>query len=568
MLVLRRTPRWLPFAAVAAMLALVALALGPAHVVQLAARAARAPSELRDLPAAAAWSLLRLFLAYLASLGFAWAVAYPAATRPRSARVLLPLLDIGQSVPVLGFFPAAIFLFVTLLGGGRLAFELASVFLVFTSQVWNMAFGIYESLSTIPPDLRLAARSLGLQGGLELQRLLIPACIPRLVYNSIVSWSNGWYFLIASEILTVGHVNYTLPGLGSLLSQALAQGRLSIAAVALATIILLVLVLDFVVWRPLSRWAERFGYQTGADEGAAPSAFQSVLPNLALPLVVRVSRALLLLRRWLPAPPWDRAGRATRDFFVGSWPWLRWPLSAALIVMALAALWATVAVLLPPWPAEARRLPLALGLSTLRVLAAYLLALAWVVPVALWASESRVWSARLSLLAQVGASIPATAFFPVLVALLVGRFGGMEAVSVLLALTGMQWYLLFNFLSGVRGVPQDLRESLRSMGLGRGAIYRKLVLPVALPSLVTGSVAAWGGGWNALILSEYVVFRERSYEVTGVGALIDRATYVTGDRTLLLLSVAALVITVVLINRLIWQRLYSHVNKRYQLEGA
>ena len=173
----------------------------------------------------------------------------------------------------------------------------------------------------------------------------------------------------------------------------------------------------------------------------------------------------------------------------------------------------------------------------------------------------------LSVIAQVGASVPATAFFPVLVALFVGRFGGMEVISVALALTGMQWYLLFNLLAGVQRVPQDLKESLRSLGLSRTEIHRRLVLPASMPSLVTGSVVAWGGTSNALILSEHVVYRGRVFEVLGVGALLNRATFGTGDRTLLFLSLAALVVTVVMFNRLVWDRLYRYVHMRYRLEG-
>jgi NitT/TauT family transport system permease protein len=226
-----------------------------------------------------------------------------------------------------------------------------------------------------------------------------------------------------------------------------------------------------------------------------------------------------------------------------------------------------VRALLPPWPHEAASLPLALLYSFLRINAAYVLALLWIIPVSLWASDHPQGARVLSTVAQVGASVPATAFFPVLVAMLVGRFGGMEAISVLLALTGMQWYLLFNMLSGVQRVPNDLRESLRSLGLSRREIHLRLVLPACMPSLVTGSVVAWGGTWNALILSEYVSYRGQVYQVTGLGAALNRATFQTGNRTLLFLSLALLVVTVVAFNRLVWDRLYRYVQRRYVLEG-
>ena len=222
--------------------------------------------------------------------------------------------------------------------------------------------------------------------------------------------------------------------------------------------------------------------------------------------------------------------------------------------------------LLPPWPPETARLPVALALSFLRITAAYAIALLWIVPVTLWVSDHPRAMRTLSLLSQVGASIPATGFFPVLVALLVNRFGGMEFISIALALTGMQWYLLFNLLAGVQRVPFDLRESLRSLGLSRGEIHRKLVIPACMPSLVTGSVVAWGGTWNALILSEYVVYKGRVYEVLGIGQMLNRATFGTGSRALLFLSLALLVVTVVAFNRLVWDRLYRWVNDRYRME--
>lgn len=563
----RRAPGWLPIAAVAIVLALAALPglfLSPRPVLRIAADLIPPPAKFADLPAAAAWSLMRLTGAYLASLAFSWFVAYRAATRPAEARFILPLLDVGQSVPVLGFFPAAVFVFVGVLGGGRPALELASMFLIFTSMTWNIAFGIYEGLTTIPAETRAAVQSLGVRGVLLWRSLLLPACVPSLVYNSILSWTNGWYFLIASEIIAAGPVQYDLPGLGSVLSVAFARGDLKLATAALITLIAVVLVIEFAVWRPVRAWSSRFRYDT--QSGGGEEAMR--LPHLGLPALVRPFRAgaralwsrLPLARANLV---WTSAGRAGSKV----WRVARWPLGVGVALYVALALVGVVRALLPPWPAEAAALPLALLLSFLRINVAYLLALLWIIPVVLWASDHPRGARLLSTVAQVGASIPATAFFPVLVALLVGRFGGMEAISILLALTGMQWYLLFNMMAGVQRVPNDLRESLRSLGLSKGEIHRRLVLPACMPSLVTGSVVAWGGTWNALILSEYVSYRGEVYQVTGLGAMLNRATFQTGDRTVLFLSLALLVVTVVTFNRVVWDRLYRYVQRRYVLEG-
>ena len=562
----RQPPRWLPILSVAAFLALAGLFLhGPQRVLSLARGVVRAEPSFRELPAAASWSLLRMTASYALSLAVAWTAGAWAAASPRAARIILPLLDVGQSVPVLGFFPAAIYVFINLLGGGRVALELAAIFLIFTSQAWNLAFGVYEGLTTIPAETRAAVDSLGVRGLLRVRALLFPACVPTLLYNSILSWANGWYFLIACEIIVAGPVQYDLPGLGSTLSRAIAKGDLRLAVAALAVLVAIVLALELLVWRPLRTWSRRYRYDTQATEDA-----EGVLrlPSLGLPALVRPLRAATRsLWSHVPLALVNRGVEAAAGRLARAWRVLRWPAAVAIALLGFAAVAATVKVLLPPWPRDVASLPLALVFSFLRITAAYVIAMLWIVPVALWAGDHARGMRVLSIAAQVGASIPATGFFPVLVALLVDRFGGMEIISVALALTGMQWYLLFNLLSGVQRVPQDLRESLRSLGLSRGEIHRRLVLPACMPSLVTGSVVAWGGTWNALILSEYVVYRGRVYEVLGVGALLNRATFGTGSRSLLFLSLAALVITVVTVNRLVWDRLYRFVQDRYRMEG-
>ena len=560
----RPQAHWLPIAIVALCLALATLVQGP-RALQIARHVVREPG-FGDLPAAAAWSMWRMTASYVVSLAFAWVVGYSAATNPRAARILLPLLDVGQSVPVLGFFPAAIFLFVGLFHGGRFGIELASIFLIFTSQSWNLAFAVYEGLSTIPIETRAAADSLGVRGVLLWRTLLLPSCVAPLVYNSILSWANGWYFLIASEIIVAGPVEYDLPGLGSMMSRAFASGNLRLAVGAIVVLVAIVLALELLVWRPVQAWSRRFRHDTQAPEEASVAMLR--LPDLGLPALLRPLR-LAARAAWarLPLARANRWASAIAGAVLASWRLLRWPVVAAFGVGGVLGVIAIVRALRAPWPPEAGVVPVALLFSFLRINAAYVLALLWTIPVALWASDHPRGARALSLVAQVGASIPATAFFPVLVALLVERFGGMEIISIVLALTGMQWYLLFNLLAGVQKVPSDLRESLRSLGLNRSAIHRKLVIPACMPSLVTGTVVAWGGTWNALILSEYVAYRGKVYEVLGVVALINRATFKTGSRTLLFLSLAALVITVVAFNRLVWDRLYRHVNERYRMEG-
>jgi NitT/TauT family transport system permease protein len=243
-----------------------------------------------------------------------------------------------------------------------------------------------------------------------------------------------------------------------------------------------------------------------------------------------------------------------------------WGGVAAGLVFGIRGILALAHALAFPWPEEASRIPLYLGLSFLRLAAAYAISLAWTVPLALWAGANPRVSRVVAPLAQIGASLPATALFPLIVVLVIRTAGGMNLASVLLALTGMQWYLLFNLMAGVRTVPSELREAARALGLSRWMTWRKVDLPALIPSLITGSLTAWGGGWNSLIVSEYLVYREEVYSVPGIGSLLDRATYVSGDQKLILITLIVLTGTIVLLNRFVWHRLYVLGADRYKID--
>jgi NitT/TauT family transport system permease protein len=240
---------------------------------------------------------------------------------------------------------------------------------------------------------------------------------------------------------------------------------------------------------------------------------------------------------------------------------------ALLLLYAVAdGLIALVRELIEPWPLQARQIPAATGASILRLMAAYLISLAWTVPCAIAASESPRFARRLTPIAEIIGSVPATALFPLIVLFVIRLTGGMNFASILLILTGMQWYLLFNLLAGVSQIPADLKEAARSFGLSQIATWRRLTIPAMLPSLLTGSITAWGGGWNALILSEYFVYRGRTYQVFGLGALLDDATYQAGSGVMILLTLLSMVLVVVLLNRLVWRRFYDVATERYKID--
>ena len=506
-------------------------------------------------------SLARLGVAYVLAVTLALGTGHLAARSPFARRLILPTLDVLQSVPILGFFPAAVAVFITITGGSALGVEAAAVFLIFTSMFWNLAFSVYETLITLPEDLKLAAESFGIRGPMRWRRLILPAVAPNLLYNSILSWSNGWYFLMASEIIAAGHARYTLPGLGSYLGQAIAEGRNDQMILALLALLVTTLAMHLLVWSPLETWAERFH----VDETGNRPRVSRIARVLSRSRMVRwfARRAVPPVARWA-AWSWarllDLPGRFGSAAAVAS--------GAGAVALLLFGAWrAAQFVFSKPLSAEARDIPVSLALSFGRVAIGVGLAVVLAVPLAyLTFRRARVRQVVLSAL-QVLGSVPATAFFPLIAALMV-RFGlGMNLGSILLVLTGTFFYVAFNVLSGAASIPKEMNEAADVLGL-RGTTYLKRVfVPAILPSLVTGCVTAWGGGWNAIIFSEYVVAAGKLHSVRGIGATLDRATYVTGDLQLVTLSLVSMVALVILVNRVFWDPLYQHVAARYKMES-
>jgi NitT/TauT family transport system permease protein len=526
------------------------------------------------LPYYAFCSYYRMLSAYAIALIFSLIYGPMAASSRAAERVLLPAIDIAQSVPVVGFFPAAIYFFVAVAHGGRLGVELAAIFLIFTSMAWNMALGVFESVRTIPADSLEALEAFAASRWLRLRRLILPACVPKLVYNSILSWMAGWYFLIACEIISAGPAHsYQLPGLGSFLMSAADKGRWGEMIAGLLALLTVIVLMDAIVWQPLSIWAEKFRYEFAAT--TEPMRSLGMLDALSAigPAITRVIRSLLRpLFRSI-----RRAFRSTPPFNPSAHPGMMRVANYAriaaligflvLVVYAVAdGLVALVHTLMEPWPAVARSIPAATVCSILRLSAAYLISLAWTIPCAIAASQGQRFARRLLPIAQIVGSIPATALFPLIVVFVIRITGGMNLASILLILTGMQWYLLFNLLAGVNQIPADLKEATHAFGLGRLATWRKLTIPAMIPSLLTGSITAWGGGWNALILSEYFVYRGRTYQVFGLGALLDDATYHAGSGVMILLTLLSMVLVVVLLNRLVWRRFYDVATERYKMD--
>jgi NitT/TauT family transport system permease protein len=525
------------------------------------------------------FSFLRMSAAYALSLAFAVAYGYYAASRKTGERILIPVLDVLQSVPILGFFPFAITFFVKLTGPGSfLGPNLASIFLIFTSMSWNLAFGVYESLKGIPKELQEAADAFGIRGPQRFRTLLIPSTVNRLVYNSVLSWAGGWFFLVAAEVFSAGAgTTEQLPGIGSFLAKAALSGNGDALLAGFILLVLLITFLDLAVWRPLGRWAERFRYDqtpsreaeiTGLRRGS--STFRRAVGLVARGVrsgVSAVASPFLGLAeaasRPAPVVTQRRLGRGLVGWVVlGGILVLVWLL---LIVLVEDSYHILTGPILPGVVDQIRFLPLALGASFLRVVLGYLASVSIALPLALLIYR-RPRAGKVVLPAvEIVASVPATALFPLLVFALVPSVG-LEGTSILMLVTGMIWYLFFNILSGLRAIPPDLEEAAASFGLRRDQYYRRLVLPAMFPALVTGSITAFGGGWNALIVAEYFSSGTRTFQVPGIGDLLNIGNNEAGGLPLLLVALFTLILTVVSVNEVLWKPLYRRALERFRYD--
>ncbi len=510
------------------------------------------------LPLYAMYSLTRMTAAYLLSLVFAVAYGYVAACSRRAERILAPVLDILQSIPILSFLPPVVLALTGLFPRSGLGAELASVLLVFTSQAWNMAFSFYHSMLTVPRELREVARMYNLSPWQRFRQLELPFATVGLVWNSMMSWAGGWFFLMAAEMFTLGDRSFQLPGLGSYLQQAANHGDLRGIVGGIATLVLLIAGLDQLLWRPLIAWADRFKVETVGNGTPPRSAVLIMLRRSHLvewmmgflfsPLVERADHLLshVAATGSIPAP---RVGRRVAGYLIGG----------AVVALIAFALWRALGVLASTPRTEIERLPAAALFTTLRVAASLLLSCLWTIPLGVFIGMNRAWANRLQPVVQILASVPATALFPIVLLWLGSRLAW---GSVLLMLLGVQWYVLFNVIAGAMSIPEDLKEVTALFRLGRLERWRTLIIPGIFPFLITGLITASGGAWNAAVVAEYVQFAGHTVFTVGLGAEIARASQ-DQEYGLLLSATLTLSLLVVLVNRLFWRRMYRLAETRY-----
>jgi NitT/TauT family transport system permease protein len=528
-------------------------------------------TDIRNIPYYAGRTVLRMWVAFGFSLLFTFAVGYAAAKNRIARSIILPTLDILQSVPVLGFLSITVTGFMALFPGSLLGVECASIFAIFTGQVWNMTFGFYHSLVTIPNDLGEAATNFRLSRWQRFETLEVPSSMHSLIWNSMMSFGGGWFFVAQSEAITVLNKNIKLPGLGSYMATAVEKGDNTAAVWAIIAMLAVILASDQFIWRPLLAWADKFKMEL-VESGQKPESwlysflrrayiFSWIEEKILEPVSDAITRLKIRVSalQVIPENPRKLASRWTLRILgavVGVY------LCYQVILGVLAAVDAVYNHV--TW-SEFGHLCF-LGLLTMgRVaLMTVLATLIWT-PIGVWIGSKPDIARLAQPFAQIAASFPVNMTFPFVVGFFVAAHIGINWGSILLIAMGTQWYILFNVIAGAMAIPNDLKEAARTYGLKGWELWRTLILPAIFPFWVTGACTAAGGAWNASIVAELATWGDTTLRADGLGAYIAEATQ-KGDTPMIICSIAVMCIFVVVTNKLLWRRLYGYAEKRFHLD--
>jgi NitT/TauT family transport system permease protein len=552
----------------------VVLVLGVLVVLAEAGRGLAMPLDTLDttpigldpgnLPGYAARTALRMLTALLLSLVFTFTYATLAARSRRAELVLVPLLDILQSVPILGFISVTIVFFMSLAPGRVLGAELAAVFAIFTSQAWNMAFSFYQSLRTVPDDLVEASRCFHFGAWMRFWRLDVPFAMPALVWNMMMSMSGGWFFVVASEAITVGDTTVTLPGIGSYIALAIAQRDLGAIAWAIGAMLVVITIFDQLMFRPLVAWADKFRFE---QETGVPPPTSWVVTMVRGSRLVRMAAApVAAAMRWSYriAPKGRAAGHDKLRSSAGAvWADRAW--AATVLFVVAVAVWQIARYVLSGVPLAEVATTIVLGLATMtRVFVLIAVAsLIWV-PIGIRIGLSPRLARIVQPIAQFLAAFPANLLFPIAVSGIVSfRLDPNIWLSPLMIL-GTQWYILFNVIAGATTIPSELRDVAANLKVRGWLWWRKVALPAVFPFYVTGAITASGGSWNASIVAEVASWGQNRLEAVGLGSYIAKATE-AGDYHRVVLGIAVMSAFVVVINRTFWRPLYLHAERKFRL---
>ena len=516
------------------------------------------------LPKYTFFSMMRGLAAYVISLFFTLVYAFWAAKDARAEKLLIPILDILQSIPVLGFMPGLVLALVGLFPHSNLGLELAAVIMIFTGQAWNMTFSLYHSFKSVPQEFQEAGTIYGFSWWERLKWIELPFGTTGLVWNSMMSMAGGWFFLMITEAFQLGDQDFRLPGLGSYMSVAVEKGSTPAMIYAIVAMVLMIVFLDQLLWRPVVVLAQRFRIED-TSQGDAPRSW--LLRMLRRSRLIRLWEARRVHRKHVLGPsavrkpqPEVSVRHSQRHY--------RWVANCALAGLAALILWGAVELVM--FLAAVSRgewvyLTKAGGLTLSRVLISTVLGTIWAVPAGLAIGLSDRLSRIFQPVVQVAASFPAPMLFPVVI-LALAHFGiGLNYGCVVLMLLGTQWYILFNVIAGAMAIPSDLKEAATSFHLSPWQRLTSLYLPASFPYLVTGWVTAAGGAWNTSIVAEYYNLNGATLSTFGLGATISKAAY---DRNLTLLAASCLLMSAIVVtfNRLVWKRCYKLAFTRYSLD--
>src|SRR5262245_49419591 len=520
--------------------------------------------EPTHLPEYAARTTLRMLLALGLSLVFTFTYATLAAKSKRAEVLLVPLLDILQSVPILGFVSVTVLFFMSLAPGRVLGAEFAAIFAIFTSQAWNMAFSFYQSLRTVPTELVEVSRTFRLSGWMQFWRLEVPFAMPQLIWNMMMSMSGSWFFVVASEAINVGDTTIMLPGMGSYIALAIEQRSLAAVGWAIGTMLVVILIYDQLLFRPLVAWADRFRFEQ--EVGVAPPKSWVLSTLRRSGVVATLTRPLSVVwQRSFQRPPLGAGNKLAqaRSHERPSWSDRGW--TALVVIMAALALWQVGRFILAGVSLTEVSKAVLLGLATLtRVIVLISLAsLIWV-PIGVWVG-TRPRAARIfQPVAQFLAAFPANLLFPVVVSAIVVLKLNPDIWLSPLMILGTQWYILFNVIAGATAIPSELRDCGTNLGVCGWLWWRKIALPAVFPYYVTGAITASGGSWNASIVAEVASWGDECLQAYGLGAYIARATE-AGDFHRIVLGIAVMSSFVVVINRTFWRPLYRYAERKFRL---
>jgi len=517
------------------------------------------------LPLYTLLSLSRGFAAYLLSLAFTLTYGTIAAHGKRAEKIMLPLLDIGQGIPVLGFLPGLVLGMVALFPRTNVGLELACIVMIFTGQVWNMTFSYIGSLRSIPEELHEVARIHRFSFWKRFRIVEVASSVIGLVWNSMMSMAGGWFFLTVTEAFTLGDRDFRLPGIGSYMAVAIEKGDARAMAWAIVAMVVMIVACDQLLWRPLVAWSQRFRNADVEGEAAPESWVLNLVRRSAFLRRLRLRRRRRRRGTTSPspaplpavAPASDAGGERVRNGVLAA-------VGLAALVGALFGAWKLVGLLARVPSGEWVVLVGALGATFLRTLAALALATAWTLPIGILVGRSAVWSRRLQPVVQIVASFPAPMLFPIVTGVLLALRVPFGAIAAVLMFLGAQWYVLFNVLAGASAIPHDLDEAADVYAMKGAARWRTLFVPAVFPFLVTGLVTAAGGAWNASIVAETLAWHGKTLETFGLGSLITKATR-DANFPLLAAGVLTMSLALVLLNRLVWRRLYRLAETKYSL---